>query len=134
MSTRVDVPPKVRTAARLLWLLAGLAVLRTALLLLGDGADDALGTILFGLVLVAGLLAICAYLVPSGLRWARGLGTVIASLAALGGLSSVFDASSAGFALLGAIGAAAAVGAVALMFSAEARPFFRPRRRPRTAR
>lgn len=134
VSPEFETPPKVLIASRLLWLLAGLAALRTALVLLGDDADDSVTTVLVGLVLVGGLLSICAYLVPRGIGWARGLGTVIASLAAIGGLSSVLDARSVAFAVLGAVGAAAAVGAVVLMFSAEARPFFRtPGRRP-TAR
>ncbi len=129
MSAPSDVPPKVRTAARMLWLLAVLAGLRTLLVLLGDDADSGVGTVLVGLVLIGGLLAICAHLVPRGIGWARALATLIASLAALGGLSSVLDPGSVLFAVLGAIGAAAAVVAVVLMFSAEARPFFRTRRR-----
>ena len=147
------VPPAVRTASMLLWVLVALMAVRTLVTIVllddlvdayaeslrggaalprdvvADGAPAYVPVALFSLFVFGGLLGLCAAFVKRGAAWARIVATMFASLAALGGLLVLLQPSTVLFTLLGVLSAAVAVAAVVLLFSGPAKAFFRAQRR-----
>ncbi|MDQ3463907.1 MAG: hypothetical protein M3500_04205 [Actinomycetota bacterium] len=147
-----EIPPSVRNAALLLWTLVGLMVVRTVLTIVF--LDDLLGAYANGLdggaapppdiasdrtpayvpiavttlVVLGGLLAVCAVFVPRAAGWTRVVATMFASLAALAGLLVLLQPTTPLFTLLGVLNGVVAVTAVVLLFSRTSNAYFREQR------
>jgi len=128
--TEVQVPLQVRRAAQLLWLLVVLMAVRTVLTVaVYDVYRGSLALAFVTLVMLGGLLGLCALGVARGQRWARIVGVMFASVTALGGVSSLLSPSTAAFAVLGLAGALVSVAAIWFLCSGSANVFFRRRGR-----
>lgn len=128
--TEAQVPLQVRRAAQLLWLLVALMAVRTILTVgVYDAYRGNVALAFVTLVMLGGLLGLCALGVPRGQRWAQIVGVMFASAAALGGVSSLLNPSTGAFAVLGLVGAMVSVAAICFLCSRSANVFFRHRGR-----
>lgn len=127
--TGLAVPLQVRRAAQLLWLLVGLMVARTLLTLTVYNAYRGNIALAFvTVVMLGGLLGLCAFGVQRGQRWARIVAVMFASVTTFGGISSLLNPSTAAFAVLGLLGAMVSVAAICFLCSGTANIYFRRRR------
>lgn len=126
-------PSSVHTAALLLWGLVALMVVRTLLtvVLLDDLPDSYLPLALVVVLILGGLLALSAVFVTRGANWARVVGCMFASAAALAGLLVLLQPSTVLFTMLGLASAVAGLAAIVLLFSRPANAFFAAQRRRR---
>lgn len=128
-SPAAGIPPTIRIATTLIWALVALMAVRTALsfTFVDQPAQTYVPTALGSLLLLGGLLALAALNVRRGVRWARWLAAMFASLAAFGGLLGLAAPTSVQFTLIGLVSAAVAVTVIVLLFSGPAQAFFRRR-------
>lgn len=147
---RKPAPTIVVAAALLLWLLAGLLVLRAVLTfvlfdslvdswyesravagvpreIIEDGAPAYRQIALGSAILFGGLIALAAAFLPRGARWARILATVVGGFAFLGGLSAIPQPAVL-FTATGLTVAVAAVVAVVALWLPGSSAFFRARK------
>ncbi len=148
-------PSTVRNAALLMWGLIGLMAARTLLTIVflddlvdsyqesltgGDqlprgvveqGAPAYVPIAVGSLLILGGLLALCAVFVQRGARWARFVAMMFASLSALGGLLTLIQPTTALFTVLGLLNAVVGLAIIVLLFSGRSNVFFarRPVRR-----
>lgn len=127
-----EPPLQVIRAAQLLWLLVALIVVRTVLtVVVFDAYAGNVALAFVTVVLLGGLLSLCAVGVARGQRWARIVAVMFASVSALGGISSALNPSSAVYGVLGAIGALVSIAAIRFLWTGAANTYFRrPARRP----
>lgn len=126
----MTVPAPVRTAALLLWTLVGLMVVRTlATIVFLDPGPAYIPTGLLVLLILGGLLGLCAVYVQRGAGWARVVATMFTTAAALAGLLVLLQQSTPLFTLLGLLNGGVAVAAIVLLFSKQSNAFFAKKRR-----
>lgn len=132
----VEIPSSVRTAARLLWALVALMVIRTvSTILFLDQESSYVSVALLILLVLGGLLSLCAVHILRGARWARFVAFMFASAGAIAGLLVLFQPSTALFVVLGLLYGAVSVAALVQLFARTSNAFFAAvRKRRRTQR
>lgn len=128
----VERPLPVTRAAQLLWLLVALIVVRTVFTVaVFDAYAGNVALAFVTVVLLGGLLGLCAFGVARGQRWARIVAAMFASVSALGGISSALSPSNAVYGVLGAVTALVSIAAIRFLCTRAANAYFRrPARRP----